>query len=100
MSKVRHPKVVAANDLLEGDAVWLDAEGVWVRDIREADVIWDEARAEAVLKEAATQTLRVVGAYLVEVHPEPEGPRPVHFREAFRTRGPSNYFHGKQSAGA
>lgn len=100
MSKVRHPKVVAANDLLEGDAVWLDAEGVWVRDIREADVIWDEARAEALLKEAATQTLRVVGAYLVEVHPEPEGPRPVHFREAFRTRGPSNYFHGKQAAGA
>jgi hypothetical protein len=100
VSKVRHPKVVAANDLLEGDAVWLDAEGVWVRDIREAEVIWDDARAEALLKAAEKQTLKVVGVYLVEVHPEPEGARPVHFREAFRTRGPSNYFHGKQATGA
>ena len=24
-------------------------------------------------------------------------PQPVHFREVFRTRGPSNYFHGKQA---
>jgi hypothetical protein len=27
----------------------------------------------------------------------PDGPEPVHFREAFRTRGPSNYRHGKQA---
>jgi len=27
------------------------------------------------------------------------GPEPIHFREAFRTRGPSNYAHGKQEAG-
>jgi hypothetical protein len=25
------------------------------------------------------------------------GPEPTHFREAFRTRGPSNYAHGKQA---
>jgi len=25
-------------------------------------------------------------------------PEPVHFREVFRTRGPSNYFHGKQAS--
>ena len=28
--------------------------------------------------------------------PGPNGPEPIHFREAFRTRGPSNYAHGKQ----
>ena len=99
MSKARHPKVVSANDLLEGDAVWLGPGVVWVRDIRAAEVIWDEARAEALLKAAEAQQGRVVGAYLAEVHPDPEGPRPVHFREAFRTRGPSNLFHGKQAAG-
>ena len=27
----------------------------------------------------------------------PDGPEPAHFREAFRTRGPSNYPHGKQA---
>ena len=98
VSKARHPKVVSANDLLEGDAVWLGPEG-WVRDIRAAEVIWDEARADALLKLAERQTHRVVGAYLAEVHPDREGARPVHFREAFRTRGPSNYPHGKQAAG-
>ena len=25
------------------------------------------------------------------------GPEPTHFREEFRTRGPSNYAHGKQA---
>ena len=99
MSRARHPKVVSANDLLEGDAVWLAHGGIWVRDIRAAEVIWDEARAEAALKAAEAQADAVVGAVLAEVHPDPEGARPVHFREAFRTRGPSNYPHGKQAAG-
>ena len=99
MSMARHPKVVSANDLLEGDAVWLAPGGAWVRDIRAAEVIWDEARAVALLAAAGAQADRVVGAYLAEVRPDPEGPRPVHFREAFRTRGPSNYPHGKQAAG-
>jgi hypothetical protein len=39
----------------------------------------------------------VVGAYLADATAGPDGPEPVHFREAFRTRGPSNYPHGKQA---
>jgi hypothetical protein len=99
MSRARHPKVVSANDLFDGDAVWLGPDGGWTRDIRNAEVIWDDARAQTLLEAALEQADRVVGAYLAEVHPDPEGVRPVHFREAFRTRGPSNYFHGKQAAG-
>ena len=99
MSKARHPQVVSANDLLEGDAVWLAPGGAWVRDIRAAEVIWDEARAEAALRAAEAQSGAIVGAFLAEVHSDPDGARPVHFREAFRTRGPSNYPHGKQQAG-
>ena len=38
----------------------------------------------------------IVGAYLADATSGPNGPEPVHFREAFRTRGPSNYAHGKQ----
>ena len=37
------------------------------------------------------------GAYLVDAKPGPNGPEPTHFRETFRTRGPSNYAHGKQA---
>ena len=96
MSRARNCRVVTANDLFEGDAVWLGPDG-WVRDIRAAEVFRDEARAAAALAEADPR--QVVGAYLAEVEPGPDGPRAVHFREAFRTRGPSNYFHGKQAGG-
>jgi hypothetical protein len=41
--------------------------------------------------------LVVVGAYLADAKAGPNGPEPTHFREAFRTRGPSNYNHGKQA---
>lgn len=97
MTKRGFPKVVTANDLFEGDAVWLAPDGSWTRDIARAETIWDEARAEALLADAAALQGRVVGAYLAEVSPDGDGPKPVHFREAFRTRGPSNYFHGKQA---
>jgi hypothetical protein len=38
----------------------------------------------------------VVGAYLADARGALNGPEPVHFRESFRARGPSNYAHGKQ----
>ena len=34
---------------------------------------------------------------LADARPGARGPEPTHFREAFRTRGPSNYAHGKQA---
>jgi len=39
----------------------------------------------------------VTGAYLADAKMGDNGPEPTHFREAFRTRGPSNYPHGKQA---
>lgn len=90
------PKVVAANDLLEGDAVWLTEDDTWTRDMAKAELIEDEAIADDRLIFANAQGNIVVGAYLVEAKASSEGPEPVHFREAFRTRGPSNYAHGKQ----
>ena len=90
------PKVVTANALLEGDAVWLTADDRWSRDMHEAELIEDEAVAEDRLLFAIGQPDTIVGAYLVDAKATPEGPAPVHFREDFRTRGPSNYAHGKQ----
>lgn len=90
------PKVVAANDLLDGDAVWLTADDTWTGEMTQAELIEDEAIAEDRLIFANAQADKVVGAYLVDAKATAEGPAPVHFREAFRTRGPSNYPHGKQ----
>lgn len=91
------PSVVTANALIEGDVVYLTADDRWSRRLGEAEVLTDEAHAQLRLLEAEAQAGRVVGAYLAEVVPTPAGPRPAHFREAFRARGPSNYPHGKQA---
>ena len=90
------PKVVTANDLRLGDVVYLTADDQWTRKHAEAELIGDEAHAQMRLLHAAAQKLTIVGAYLADARPGPNGPEPIHFREAFRTRGPSNYAHGKQ----
>ena len=96
MSRRFIPKVVTANDLIEGDAVYLTADNRWSRLHSEAELIEDEDLANTRLAFGAAQKLIVVGVYLADAKPGPHGPEPVHFREEFRTRGPSNYPHGKQ----
>lgn len=96
MSRKFTPKVVTANDLREGFVVYMTAAGAWSEHHHEAELIEDEAIAELRLIAAMGQGDRVVGAYLAEARAGAAGPEPVHFREAFRTRGPSNYAHGKQ----
>jgi len=97
MSRSFIPKVVTANDLRLGDVVYLTADDRWSRQHHEAELIVDEARAQLRLSFGAAQTQRVVGVYLAEARAGADGPEPIHFREAFRTRGPSNYPHGKQA---
>ena len=96
MARPFSPKVVTANALIEGDVIYLSATDEWVRDHRQAEYIEDEAHAQLRLLLAQSQG-DVVGAYLADAELAADGPRPVHFREAFRTRGPSNYPHGKQA---
>lgn len=90
------PKVVTANDLRLGDVVYLTAQDGWTRQHHLAELIEDEAHAQMRLLHAAGQQAVVVGAYLADAKAGPFGPEPIHFREVFRTRGPSNYAHGKQ----
>ena len=92
------PKVITANALLEGDAIWFTEGSTWSRDIAEAELITDEAHGEIRLLEAKADQSNVVGVYLAEAKQSADGPTTTHFREAFRTRGPSNYVHGKQEA--
>jgi hypothetical protein len=91
------PKIVTANRLREGDVVYLTADDRWTLLHHEAELIEDEAHAQMRLLFASAQKLLVVGAYLADAKAGPDGPEPTHFREEFRTRGPSNYNHGKQA---
>ena len=97
MPRAFTPKVVTANRLLEGDAVWLTADDRWSPHMSEAELIEDEAIAQDRLIHAQSQPNLVVGAYLADAQAGANGPEPTHFRETFRTRGPSNYSHGKQA---
>ena len=93
------PAVVTANDLRLGHCVWMTEDG-WTDDPRQAALFEDEARADLALIEAEAQGHVVVGPYVAQVRLGPDGPEPTHFREEFRRRGPSNYFHGKQAGSA
>ncbi len=100
MSRRFTPKVVSANQLLEGDAVWLTADDRWTRDMAEAELIEDEAVAQLRLLFAKGQPAVVVGPELVDAVADAAGrPVPTHFREAFRTHGPTNYLLGKRAEG-
>lgn len=90
------PAILLANDLLEGDVVFAaaDADGrvAWTRDPALALVAADEPAALALETFAAAELAgnRVVDAYLVDVALESGVPVPRHFRERFKTLGPSN----------
>ena len=98
MSRDFTPKVVTANDLIEGDAIWLTEDDGWTRDMAQAELIEDEAHGQLRLLHALSQHSVAVGAYLADAQLGDCGPQPVHFREIFRTRGPSNHSHGKQES--
>ncbi len=100
MARAFTPKVVTANDLLEGDVIYMAADDSWTRELAKAELITDEAHAQIRLLDAERQAIRIVGAYLADAKEGPNGPEPTHFREDFRRTGPSNYAHGKQEAQA
>lgn len=99
MTQSQLVKVITANALLEGDVVWLDANGNWTRDLQTAKAFSDPAQAQDALHHASQRHDQVVGCYLADMRLGPTGIEPAHFREDFRRRGPSNYAHGKQSQG-
>lgn len=86
------PAILIANSLLDGDVVFASAGG-WTLNPAEASVANDAASAEALASFGAAEfkANRVVDVYLVDVEIDAAGvPVPRHFRERFRTKGPSN----------
>jgi hypothetical protein len=90
------PAILLANDLLDDDVVFAVAEAdgrlAWTRDPGLALVAADDVAAERLEGFAAAELAaqHVVDAYLVDVELASGGPVPRHFRERFKTLGPSN----------
>jgi hypothetical protein len=96
MSKPFAPKVATTNHLLEGDVIYFTRPG-WTRELAEAAVAETPEDADALLHEAKQYPHETVNIDLIDVDLTTGVPAPTHFRETFRTQGPSNYFHGKQA---
>ncbi len=88
MAKEFKPVIVTANDLIEGDSVFLGACG-WVRDIRMARVAMSANEATVLEADGITgeDTNIVVGPYLIEVSVTTGAPVPVLRREQIRASG-------------
>ncbi|MDE0239975.1 MAG: DUF2849 domain-containing protein [bacterium] len=98
MARAFRPSILTANDLLDGDVVYLARDGAWTRRSAEARLFEDEDEANRSLAAAESQEDAVVGPYLAAAVPGGQlGPEPVHIREALRATGPTNYCHGKQA---
>lgn len=99
MARKFNPQIATANDLLEGDVVYLTAEGGWSREIGDSAVAVNAEAAAELLARAQSCPDKVVGPYLADAAIDAQGrAAPAHFREVFRTRGPSNYpEHGRQA---
>ena len=98
MARAFRPCVLTANDLFDGDAVYLAPDGAWTRRPGGARLFEDEVEANRCLAAAEAQEDAIVGPYLAAAAPGgSQAPEPLHVREALRSTGPSNYHHGKQA---
>ena len=88
MAKAFHPKVLTANDLVEGHSVFLTAEG-WAPGIAQAMVAVSPEQAEELeaLGRRFVVDNRIVGPYLVDVSTETGAPVPLSRREQIRASG-------------
>ena len=85
------PKVVTANNLANGLAVFLKSDGTWSLVLSDAEIAGNEEDADALLKkgEVSESTNEVVAPYLIDVRSEGGAVEAVHIREHMRATGPS-----------
>lgn len=93
-------KILTANRLTDGEAVWFSALGNWAEFIDGADIVADklgEARLEAIGK-AAHDNNEVVDVSLIDVSLIDGAIQPLRLREVIRAAGPTNRLDlGKQA---
>ena len=86
--------LVTANDLHNGDVVYLGVLGNWVAFLNEATVFptLDNAQKQADISNHK-QAHHIVGAYAIALG---QDGLPLSTKEQIRSKGPTNYAHGKQ----
>lgn len=93
-------KILTANRLSDGEAVWLAPDGSWAVGIQAAEVA-EDANAEARLEAAGKRSLannEVVDVNLIDVKRVGGAIRPNRLREQIRADGPSTHLHlGKRA---
>jgi len=97
MTTPQASKVITANDLLSGEVVYLTASGKWSPEHGNAIMFNEIDMANARLAGVQVSDNSIVGPYLAgATQDQNQDPSPLHFREIFRTKGPSNRILGKQ----
>ncbi|MFS2325862.1 DUF2849 domain-containing protein [Brucella sp. H1_1004] len=84
-------KVLTANRLIDGQAVWLGADGSWQETIDGA-LVARHAEAVAALEDAgkvAAKANLVVDVNVIDVEERDEGLYPIRLRERIRLSGPT-----------
>jgi hypothetical protein len=84
-------KVLTANKLIDGNSVWLNAQGEWCEELKDAFIArHDEAVAalEDTGKKAVSDNL-VVDVAVIDVVERENGIWPTRLRERIRSHGPS-----------
>ncbi len=93
-------KILTANRLVDGVAVWLAADHSWAASIHAAEIARDAAIEEKLERagRAALCKNEVVDVELVDIELVAGAIRPVRLRERIRAAGPTTHPHlGKQA---
>ncbi len=91
MTTLKTPIAFTANNLLDGEAVWLGSNGAWVKSVDSANVFSTEDERQIAIEAAARADKEnlVVEPYEIEVALETGQVKPLTFRERIRAAGPT-----------
>jgi hypothetical protein len=95
-------KVLTANRLTDGEAVWMGPEHQWQETLQGAEVARDQLAEDVLDRLGKTSFARneVLDVDLIDVEVTSAGIRPIRLRERIRAAGPTNNLaHGKQAVG-
>ena len=91
-------QILTANNLFSGEVIYLKSKKKWVDSLHKATVFDNQEEADEALTFANLQIGELVNAYLIDVEIMSAGKvKPKTYREQLRSKGPTNYFHGKQA---
>lgn len=91
MTLLKTPVAFTANNLLDGEAVWLGPNGTWVKSVEAAKAFLTENERQTGANAAAQADAEnlVVEPYEIEVFVESGVVSPAKFRERIRAAGPT-----------